>query len=142
MLDWKVYGQAYAKEMGESARTLAQALANEGAPVFAADKGFTQSHQLALEAANYGGGQAVAKTLRRANILTCGIGLPLPVIDGDVNGLRLGTPEVVRWGMTAKDMPELAELICRVIVQNETPEEVAGDVTAFRRRFGTLTFIR
>jgi len=142
MLDWKIFGQAYAKEMGESARTLAQALANEGAPVFAADKGFTQSHQLALEAARYGGGQALARTLRRANILTCGIGLPLPAIDGDVNGLRLGTPEVVRWGMTAKDMPELAELMCRVIIQNETPEQVANDVTAFRKRFGTLTFIR
>ena len=142
MLDWKVYGRAYAKEMGESARTLAQALSNDGAPVFAAEKGFTQSHQFAIEAAKYGGGQTLAKTLRKANLLTCGIGLPLPAMKDDVNGLRMGTPEVVRWGMKAKDMPELAELIGRIIVHNEAPEQVCDDVIAFRKRFGTLTFIR
>ncbi|MEM8743443.1 MAG: aminotransferase class I/II-fold pyridoxal phosphate-dependent enzyme [Pseudomonadota bacterium] len=142
MLDWKVFGEAYAKEMGESARTLAQALANEGVPVFAAEQGFTQSHQFALDAIPYGGGQTLAKLLRRANILTCGIGLPLPTVEGDVNGLRLGTPEVVRWGMTAKDMPELAELMAHVIVRNETPELVRQQVVELRKKFGTLTFIR
>ena len=30
-----------------------------------------------------------------------------------MNGLRLGTPEIVRWGMTVDDMPELAALIAR-----------------------------
>ena len=142
MLDWKVFGEAYAKEMGESARTLAQALANEGAPVFATEHGFTQSHQFALDAVPHGGGQTLAKLLRRANILTCGIGLPLPPVEGDVNGLRIGTPEVVRWGMTAKDMPELAELMAHIIVRNETPELVRQQVVELRKKFGTLTFIR
>jgi len=142
MLDWKEHGKAYAEEMGHCARALAQALADEGAPVFAADKGFTQSHQFALEAASHGGGQTLAKTLRRANILSCGIGLPLPGVEGDVNGLRIGTPEIVRWGMGADDMPELAKLLARVIVHEEAPDSVAGDVTAFRKRFGTLKFIR
>ena len=46
--------------------------------------------------------------MRDANILACAIGLP----GGDEwSGLRLGTPEIVRWGMTADDMPELAALI-------------------------------
>jgi glycine hydroxymethyltransferase len=142
MLDWKEYGQAYAQEMGLCAKTLAKALLDEGAPVFAANKGITQSHQCALEAASFGGGQALAKTLRKANILTCGIGLPLPGVEGDVNGLRIGTPETVRWGMTAEDMPELANLVARVVVHNEKPDSVADDVTAFRKRFDTLKFIR
>ncbi len=142
MLDWKEHGDAYAKEMGRCAKTLSSALADEGAPVFAADKGFTQSHQFALEAAPHGGGQALAKILRKANILSCGIGLPLPDVDGDVNGLRIGTPEIVRWGMTAHDMPELAQLMTRIIVHNDPPESVAGDVMAFRKRFDTLKFIR
>ena len=43
--------------------------------------------------------------LRQANILTCGIGLPIAPVEGDVNGLRIGTPEIVRWGMTPDDMP-------------------------------------
>lgn len=142
MLDWKEHGEAYAREMGRCAKALGSALAQQGAPVFAAHKGITQSHQLALEAAPHGGGQALAKILRKANILSSGIGLPLPPVEGDVNGLRIGTPEIVRWGMGAEDMGELAELMARIIVQKQTPESVAGDVTAFRARFKALKFIR
>jgi glycine hydroxymethyltransferase len=40
--------------------------------------------------------------------LACAIGLPG---GNEWSGLRLGTPEIVRWGMTAADMPELASLI-------------------------------
>lgn len=142
MLDWKVYGQDYAKEMARCAKTLATALHEAGSPVFGAAGGFTRSHQLALDATSFGGGQALAKLLRRANILSCGIGLPLAPVNGDVNGLRIGTPEIVRWGMREADMPELAGLLARIIVKQEEPELVAEDVTAFRRRFDTLTFIR
>ena len=28
------------------------------------------------------------------------IGLPIETVEGDMNGLRIGTPELVRWGMT------------------------------------------
>ncbi len=142
LLDWKLHGQAYAREMGKSATALAKAMAEHGIPVYAADQGFTRSHQFAVDAASFGGGQTLAKHLRKANILTCGIGLPLPEVDGDVNGLRIGTPEIVRWGMTADDMGDLAALIARVLVKGEAPETVAGDVTDFRRRFTTLHFIR
>lgn len=142
MLDWKEYGEDYARQMGLCAKALAKALHDAGAPVFSTKSGFTQSHQIALDSTSFGGGQALARSLRRANVLTCGIGLPLPPVEGDVNGLRIGTPEVVRWGMREADMTGLAELLARVIVKSEKPEAVAKDVTAFRRRFGTLTFIR
>jgi glycine hydroxymethyltransferase len=110
--------------------------------VFSTARGFTQSHQFALRAAAYGGGQAAAKRLRRANLLACGIGLPAPEIAGDLNGLRIGTPEMVRWGMRPEHMPDLARLIARALAGNEAPEAVAGDVTTFRRRFDRLHFIR
>ena len=90
----------------------------------------------------FGGGQAAARRLRLANILSCGIGLPLAEVEGDMNGLRFGTPEIVRWGMTESDMPELAALIARALKGNEEPQAVAADVTTFRRRFGRLHFIR
>ena len=73
------------------------------------------SHQFAIEAGAFGGGQAAAKLLRQANILSCGIGLPIAPVEGDVNGLRIGTPEIVRWGMTPQDMPELAGFIADVL---------------------------
>ena len=67
----------------------------------------------------------MAKLLRRANILACGIGLPLPEIAGDVNGLRMGTPELVRWGMRSEHMPRLAKFIAAVLRGRQAPEEVA-----------------
>jgi glycine hydroxymethyltransferase len=58
--------------MVEVAQALAAALANEGLPVFAAERGATTSHHFAVEAARFGGGHAMAKRLRRANILASG----------------------------------------------------------------------
>jgi glycine hydroxymethyltransferase len=142
LLDWKVHGRAYATAMGTTASALAEALVDRGVPVFARDRGITRSHQFAIEAAAYGGGQAAAKRLRRANILTCGIGLPIMSVDGDVNGLRLGTPEIVRWGMTLDDMPELAGFIARALADDGAATSLAENVTAFRRRFSSLHFVR
>jgi glycine hydroxymethyltransferase len=142
LVDWKEFGRAYAAQMKSVAKTLAEALVGRGLEVYGRDFGFTQSHQFALVAQRYGGGQAAAKRLRRANILSCGIGLPIAAVPGDLNGLRMGTPEIVRWGMTPADMPELAALIARALIGNEEPEAIAPAVTAFRRRFTTLHYVR
>lgn len=142
LLDWKACGAAYAAEMAASARALAEALAARGLDLFTTARGATASHQFALRAGAWGGGQAASKRLRRANILACGIGLPEAELAGDLNGLRLGTCEAVRWGMTAADMPVLAGFIARALVGNEAPEAVAEEVTAFRRRFDRVCFVR
>jgi glycine hydroxymethyltransferase len=142
LLDWKVHGRAYAAAMGATATALAEALVDRGVPVFARDRGITRSHQFAIEADGYGGGQAAAKRLRQANILTCGIGLPIAPVDGDVNGLRLGTPEIVRWGMGVQHMPELATLIARALKDDGAARSLGDTVTAFRRRFSSLHYMR
>lgn len=142
LLDWKVYGRDYASAMAATAKALAEALAERGIPLFARERGMTTSHQFAIEAARYGGGQTAAKLLRRANVLTCGIGLPIAPVEGDANGLRLGTPEIVRFGMGPGDMKELAGYIAEALEGNRAPEDVARDVSAFRRRFATLRYVR
>jgi glycine hydroxymethyltransferase len=142
LLDWKEHGAAYGRAMVATAKALAAALAAEGLPVHGKGIGFTSSHQLAIEAARFDGGHAAAKRLRRANILTCGIGLPIAGPAGDTAGLRLGTNEIVRWGMGVDDIPALARLIARGLAGNETPEAVAADATAFRRRFTSLKYVR
>jgi glycine hydroxymethyltransferase len=126
---------------GDGARAFAAALAAEGVPVYGRAQGFTTSHQFAIEAARYGGGQAVSKRLRQSNILACGIGLPIAGVDGDLNGLRIGTPEIVRRGMGPKDMPALARLVAQALTTND-PRVVAERVTAFRRGFTGLHYIR
>lgn len=141
LLDWRLYGAAYAQRMCELASELASALDQLGLPVFGADKGFTTSHQFAIEAQAFGGGQHAAKRLREANILTCGIGLPMAEVSGDVNGLRIGTPEIARIGFAADDMAELASLIHRALTGNDA-RAVADDASAMRQRFTDLHFVR
>lgn len=140
LLDWKEFGVAYAKQMLATASELARLLAEQGVPVYHGSRGYTESHQFALRAAGYGGGHAAAQRLRLANILTSGIGLPIDAVTGDFNGLRLGTPEIVRWGMTASDMPELASLVGEALTGDAA--SVAPRATAFRGRFPSLHFIR
>lgn len=138
MLDWLVAGPAYARAMVDTAAALADHLVAAGVPVHRRDTVPTQSHQLAVEAAAYGGGQTAAARLRRANLLACGIGLPVAPVEGDLNGLRIGTPEVVRLGMTVDDMPTLAGFIERALTGE--PEDVADAVTAWRARFRDIHF--
>ncbi|HAD87891.1 MAG TPA: serine hydroxymethyltransferase, partial [Rhodospirillaceae bacterium] len=85
LLDWREFGAAYAKEMAATAKALAQSLQAEGIGLFAEERGFTSSHQFAVLAAPWGGGQAAAKKLRRAGFLACGIGLPIERVAGDIN---------------------------------------------------------
>ncbi len=140
LLDWRDFGKAYAAEMVRMARALAQALTDEGLPVFAAGRGATTSHQFAVLAEGFGGGQAASKTLRKAGFLACGIGLPVPEVPGDMNGLRIGTPELVRWGMTAEDAPRLAGLIAAALRSND-PAALAPEVAEWRRSFDKLHFL-
>ncbi|MBT8459415.1 MAG: aminotransferase class I/II-fold pyridoxal phosphate-dependent enzyme [Boseongicola sp.] len=137
MLDWRDFGEAYAKEMIAMSQALAAALDSEGVPIFAGAEGFTNSHQFAVLAEPFGGGQAASKKLRSNGFLACGIGLPVAAVDGDMNGLRIGTPELVRWGMTTADAGQLASLITRGLRGNSMSEEVA----TWRRDFDTLSFV-
>lgn len=141
LLDWRAHGRAYAQAMVDLAQALARELAGLGLPVFAAARGMTQSHQFAIEAAGFGGGQTASKTLRQAGFLACGIGLPLDEVAGDLNGLRIGTPELVRRGVTPADAPALAALIAEGLRGND-PGAVAARVKVMRARFTGVHFIR
>ena len=139
MLDWREHGPAYAQAMIDLSKALAESLAANGVPIFTTPNGYTNSHQFAIEAASFGGGQAASKTLRKAGFLACGIGLPITEVPGDLNGLRIGTPELVRWGVTAQDAPALAALIHEGLTKD--PEAVAPRTQSMRKRFNTLHFV-
>lgn len=142
LVDWIAEGRAYAAAMVGAAKALADSLAGYGLPVFARAEGATDSHQLAIEAVGFHGGQAMAKRLRTANILASGIGLPLAATaNGEMAGLRLGTPEVVRWGMGREEMPVIAGFIARAISAKEDPGQIGEAVAAFRRQFTRIGYI-
>ena len=58
----------------------------------------------------------------------------------DGAGLRLGTNEITRWGAAPADMDALAALIARAL--NSAPEQVAPEVSAWRRQFTRLHYVR
>lgn len=140
MLDWREYGRDYAAMMIATAQAFAAALDAAGVPVFAQGQGFTQSHQFAVKAAVYGGGQTASKKLRKAGFLSCGIGLPIDGVAGDMNGLRIGTPELVRWGVTPDNVGEIAALVVRGLNSN-APEDLAGEVAELRARYSKIHFV-
>jgi glycine hydroxymethyltransferase len=140
LCDWKTHGRAYAAQMIATAQALAAALEAEGLPVFKTQGIATSSHQFALEAAAFGGGQAASKRLRQAGFLACGIGLPVAPVAGDMNGLRIGTPELVRWGVTPDDAPRMAALIARALRGND-PGALRPEVSGWRQEFDRLHYV-
>jgi glycine hydroxymethyltransferase len=141
LTDWITYGQSYARMMCDVARALADELGLLGLkPFMVTHEGSsvpTLSHQFALDVESLidGGGHNAALRLRKANILASAIGLPGR---GGV-GLRLGVPEMVRWGLTPDHCVELAGYIDRGL--RGEPHLVADEVSDLRQRLDTLHFV-
>lgn len=143
VMDLLAHGAAYADQCFRNAQSLGRALAAEGLPVHGVEgRGHTESHHLALHAAPFGGGQTAAKRLAAANILLCGIGLPLPPVEGDLNGIRLGSQELTRFGLKEAAMADVARFVGRFLVKGEAAENIRRDVIAFRRDYQRLHYIR
>lgn len=73
-LEMEAFGPAYAKAVIANARTLAGALAKRGLPPACPDRGFTASHQVALDVSAWGGGREVATRLS-ADDVVCNMNL-------------------------------------------------------------------
>jgi glycine hydroxymethyltransferase len=134
LLDWLACGAEHAEAMVASAAALAGQAIERGVSVHL---GGTRSHAFAVESDD---GHSLALQLRAANLLSSAIGLP-----GDsperATGLRVGTNELVRWGMATADMATVASLLARAIA-GEDPATVAAEVTALRATFDTVHFVR
>ena len=133
-LEMEAFGEAYASAVVENAQTLARALAGRGLAVAAADRGFTKSHQVAVDVAAHGGGKAVAQRLAKEDVI-CNMNL-LPGEPGknatDPKGIRLGVQEATRTGMGAGEMEEVARLLHEAIVGGKS---VKADVHRLRAAF-------
>ena len=138
--DWKSVGRDYAQMMVKTSQALAQKLQSLGVNIFAADKGFTTSHQFAILAAPYGGGQTAARRMGEAGLLACGIGLPIEQVEGDLNGLRIGTPEIVRIGMKVEHMQDLAGFIARSLDTSVEPQSIQREITEWRKQFSGVHY--
>jgi glycine hydroxymethyltransferase len=133
------FGKQYAAQVVANAKALGQALHELGLSVLAEHKGFTQSHQIAVDVTKYGLGGDIEKALESANIIVNRQLLPGDIQAGrhytNPGGLRIGTSEITRIGMKQTDMGVVAELIKRVVIEKQDAKKVRQDVVEFRKNF-------
>ncbi|MEM1520108.1 MAG: serine hydroxymethyltransferase [Candidatus Korarchaeum sp.] len=138
------FGEKYAEQVIRNAKSLAQALHDEGFNVVAEHLGFTESHQVLLDVDALGGGYKCEKLLEEANIIVNRNLLPWDIKRGrsfrDPGGLRLGVAELTRLGMREDEMMEIAKLYRRVLLDKEDPKKVAESVAELRRRFRNVKY--
>ena len=138
------FGKDYAKHVIKNAKALAEALVGYGFGVLGEKRGYTASHQIAVDVSKFGDGGSVEKNLEKANII-----LNRQLLPGDIkagrhymhpSGVRIGVPETTRLGMKQSEMKEIAHFIKRVVVDLQDPRIVAKDVADFRKQFQKVQY--
>ena len=133
------FGKEYAKQVITNAKILAESLANFGFRVLGEKRGYTESHQLAVDVSNFGDGGTIEKELEKANII-----LNRQLLPGDIksgkhymhpSGVRIGVPEVTRLGMKESEMKEIASFIKQIVIDKSDPNKVGSAVSKFREQF-------
>jgi len=133
------FGKEYAKQVISNAKTLAESLANFGFRVLGEKRGYTESHQLAVDVSNFGDGGTIEKELEKANII-----LNRQLLPGDIksgkhymhpSGVRIGVPEVTRLVMKESEMKEIASFIKQIVIDKSDPNKVGSAVSKFREQF-------
>ncbi|MCD6158547.1 MAG: serine hydroxymethyltransferase [Euryarchaeota archaeon] len=136
-LEMLEFGEEYATQVVKNAKALGQYMTEEGFKVLGEHKGFTESHQIAVDVRELGGGAKAAQMLEDANIIVNANLLPGDRLEQSMNpsGIRIGVQELTRIGMKEKDMQVVAELFKRVLIDKEDPKKVAEDVKEFKAQF-------
>ena len=121
------FGKDYAKQVIKNAKALAEALSDCGFDVLGEKRGFTKSHQVAVNILKFSDGGKVEAELEKANII-----VNRQLIPGDIKagrnyfhpgGIRLGVSEITRLGMKESEMKEIASFIKKVIIDKHEPKK-------------------
>jgi glycine hydroxymethyltransferase len=134
--EMKKYGQEYAAQIIRNAQALGHSLDELGTPVEARDFGYTKSHIIAVNVAQWGGGVEVAKQLEQNDIIVNYNLLPGDEDPRNPSGLRIGLSEMTRFGMDERAMGELAQLMHDAI----RGKNVQKQVHALRGRFTSMKY--
>lgn len=130
------HATAYAAQIVQNAQALGKALDAEGVRVEARDFGYTQSHQIAVDVSDYGGGVVVAQRLEANDIIVNYNMLPWDSDPRNPSGLRIGVQEMTRYGMRETEMQRLATLIRDAI----KGASVTDQVHALRAAFSVMQY--
>jgi len=141
-LEMKLFGAELARQIVRNAQTAGQYLCENGVKVLAEKKGFTQSHQIAVDIRNFGGGKKIAQDLEDANIILNKNLLPYDNQGSkdDPSGLRIGFQDVTRRGFKESDVKHLCDLMLGVIKGKRKPSEVKENVIALKKEFNQVKY--
>ena len=135
--EMKQYGREYAAQIVRNAQALGRSLDELGTPVEARDFGYTKSHMIAVNVAQWGGGVEVAKRMEANDIIVNYNMVPGDADPRNPSGLRIGVPEMTRFGMDESAMGELAQLMHDAI----RGENVKSQVNALRGRYTEMKYV-
>jgi len=133
------FGRDYADAVVRNAKALAGALADRGFGVAARELGYTESHQVAVDVGDDGGGKACAHRLCDSGIVTNFNLLPGEPTKNARNprGLRLGVQAMTRLGMGEAEMDRIAGLMHACLKDGK---DVTADCRGLREEFSTIRF--
>jgi len=133
------FGQEYARQTIANAKFFGQKLYELGFDVQAADFGFTESHQLAINVAKFGGGDEVARHLKDNNMILNMNLLPFEPLENVANpaGIRLGVQEMTRFGMKEPEMEIIASFFKKCMIDGKY---VGDEVEEFRQHYQKIQY--
>jgi glycine hydroxymethyltransferase len=137
------FGRRYAKDVVGNAQALAGSLAGLGEKVLGEKKGYTMSHQVALDVTKYSDGGVMEKLLEDQNIIVNREPIPGDLQAGrhytNPGGIRLGVAELTRLGMGRSEMREIAEIL-HAGMSGTKKREVVGRVKELRKGFQKVKY--
>ncbi|EFH86387.1 serine hydroxymethyltransferase [Ktedonobacter racemifer] len=135
--EMKLYGRDYAAQIVRNAQALGRSLDELGTPVEARDFGYTKSHIIAVNVAQFGAGVEVAKRLEANDIIVNYNMLPGDEDPRNPSGLRIGVSEMTRYGMDEQAMGELAQLMHDAVHGQQVKEQV----NKLRARYTEMQYV-
>lgn len=133
------FSEEYSKQVVANAKELGKKLLERGFKVQCKEFGFTESHQLAIDVSEFGGGDEVARHLKDNNIILNMNLLPTEPLENVTNpaGVRLGVQEMTRVGMKEPEMDIIAELFSKCLIDGKW---VGDEVREFRSDFQRIHY--
>ncbi len=138
------FGKDYAIQILKNAKAFAEALSDVGFKVLGESRGFTESHQIAVNVLDYSDGGKVEAELEKANII-----VNRQLIPGDIKagrhyfhpgGIRLGVSEITRIGMKQEEMKEIASFIKEIVIEKKDPKKILPKVKSFRNDYQQVQY--
>ena len=133
------FGEEYSKQIISNSKALGEKMYDCGFKVEAAEFGFTESHQLAINVSEFGGGDYIGRHLTDNNIILNMNLLPFEPLANVKNpaGVRIGVQEMTRFGMKEDEMGIIAELLKKCIIDGKY---VGDDAIEFRRQYQKVNY--